>query len=276
MRIGSTEIVSIIDGEILGPPAFMYPEQSPADLVKAQPFLDPTTGKFVYTIGSHLIRTADRLVLVDTGIGPLPTPPSSGGGLRSSLLAVGVDPADITDVVFTHLHFDHIGWAVQDGEPFFRNAVYRADRRDWEHFMAPDYQMTEWEPRATNPETDRAGVRLAPIADRVDLWDGDGEILPGLDARDAAGHTPGTVAFEISSDGERGVLLGDIVHSIPELLHGWTFRSHLDSDTALGSAIAIRDWLADEGLPCSGAHFPGLVWGRVVRDGEDFRWANAD
>lgn len=272
MRIGTTEIITVIDGETGGSPGYMYPEQSEQELEKAAPFVDSVTGDFVFSIGSYLIRSGERLVLVDTGIGPRPTPPAAGGGLRSALLAIGVDRADITDVVFTHLHFDHIGWAVQDGEAFFPNAVYRADKRDWDHFLAHDYEPPAWELRATNYEQDAAKVRLAPIVDRFEFWEGDAQILPGLIAWDAPGHTPGTTAFVVESGGERGVLVGDIAHAIPELLHGWAFRSHGDRDAAVASTISTRDRIADEGVLCSGSHFPGLAWGRVLRDGSEFRW----
>ena len=273
MRIGEIEVLPLIDGEILGPPEYMYPDVPEAELARANPFLDPQSRAFVYTIGAYaLVMPGDRLVLVDAGIGPLPTPPSSGGGLRSALLAWGFEPADVTDVVFTHLHFDHIGWATQNGEPFFPNATFHADRRDWDHYMAPDYRHAEFELRATNVTTDAAGVRLAPIADRIQLWEGTAPVLPGLSAVDAAGHSPGTVLLMIESADERGALLGDIAHAIPELLHGWSFRSHGDPETAVRSMIRVRDFLAAEAVPCSGSHFPGLQWGYVRHTEEGYQW----
>jgi len=274
VRIGDVEVIAIIDGEIPGPPDAMYAEvPAPERAAAVAGFVDRASGNFVFTIGSYLLAMPDdRLVLVDTGIGPNPVQPSMGGGLRSGLLAVGVQPEDVDDVVFTHLHFDHIGWAAQGGAPFFPNATYRADRRDWEHFMAPDYEPAAFEHYATRIETDRAGVRLAPVADRLELWDPGEGILPGLSSWDAPGHTPGTSALVIESRGERGALLGDIAHSIPELLNGWPFRSHLEQERATASNVATREWLADEGLLCSGSHFPGLEWGYVRRTGGNYTW----
>jgi hypothetical protein len=98
------------------------------------------------------------------------------------------------------------------------------------------------------------------------------EILPGIAAIDAAGHTPGTCALMLSSNGDRGMLLGDIVHSPPELLNVREFRIRADPAAALSSVRKIRDLLVDEGIPCAAAHFPGLRWGRVVRMKEGHEW----
>ncbi len=100
-----------------------------------------------------------------------------GSAPRRASRRVGVEPGDVTDVLFTHLHFDHIGWASTDGVPTFPNATYRCDRRDWDHFVGSD---------------DVATARLRPVEDRFEPWDGDASIAPGVDARLCAGHTPGS------------------------------------------------------------------------------------
>ena len=58
-----------------------------------------------------------------------------GGAMMDNMAALGVTPAEITDVIFTHLHIDHIGWATQQGATTFPNATYRCSQADWEHFM---------------------------------------------------------------------------------------------------------------------------------------------
>ena len=66
----------------------------------------------------------------------------AGGHLLESLAGIGVTPDDVTDVLFTHLHFDHIGWATVDGVPTFPKATYRCDVRDWDHFYGTDDDAT--------------------------------------------------------------------------------------------------------------------------------------
>lgn len=275
MRIGSLTVDAVVDGETTRTLSACYPSVSAQELDTYRRFVTDED-ILVMTIGGHLIRGEGRTILVDAGIGDAPVPPSTGGALRSSLYALGVSPNDVTDVIFTHLHSDHIGWATRQGRPFFRNATYRCDRRDWEYFMSPAYITPEWEHRMTRPEADAAQVRLAPIADQMEFWEGDTQILPGMQTVDAAGHTPGSVALLLSSEGEQGMLLGDIVHSVPELLTGWRFAVHTDADTAVTAVRRIRNYLASERIPCSAAHFTGMRWGRVVRDGELYRWKQLD
>lgn len=271
MQIGTVTIDPIIDGEITGPAEFFYPGQTFSDPGPSECY-DHLTGDMIATVGAYLIRTPSRVVLVDAGNGPRPkVPPFRGGALRGALLSYGVHPDDVTDVLFTHLHYDHIGWASVDGVPYFRNATFRCDRRDWDHFTAPDYDMT-WEGRASNPETDTPRVRLGPVRDRMEFWEGDDEIFEGMSAMDAAGHSPGNSVLVVESDGERGVLLGDAAHTIPELLEGADFRVNDDAEQAARSLARIRDFVVDNGLPCSGSHFAGLIWGRVHRDGDRYHW----
>lgn len=269
MRIGSIEIDTLIDGEISIPTEGYYADRTDQDWGEFSFSLCHVGGSPVQTVGSFLIRGIDdRLILVDAGVGNHPTFPFAGGALRSELLAKGIHPNDITDVLFTHLHFDHIGWATLNGKPFFANATYRCDRRDWDFFMSPDYDPPEWEHILTNPEVDGPQPRLGPIADRMEFWTGDAELFPGLDAEDAAGHTPGTAMLRVRDGAEEGVILGDLVHGYPELLEEeeWILPSHKDGDAALKKIEETRRELVDRGIPFVASHFPGMRWGRFSKD----------
>src|SRR5581483_9246191 len=112
-------------------------------------------------------------VLVDAGVGPAgggSFMPDRQGRLVDELGRHGVSPDDVDLVVFTHLHVDHIGWAVVDGEPFFRNARYVAHADDFAYFASPE-------------------------AEAVDR---DGEIHPGVALVHLPGHTPGHCAVELA------------------------------------------------------------------------------
>jgi glyoxylase-like metal-dependent hydrolase (beta-lactamase superfamily II) len=272
MRIGAMTVCSIVDGEMHAPPRLLYPFDDVAGLGHFSRSTDRHTGDLVITIGGYLIRAGDRVVLIDAGAGPAPkSPVVAGGALRSSLLAHGVTPEDVTDVIYTHLHFDHIGWSTIQGEPFFPHATYRCDRRDWEYFTAEDYD-TRWEEPLTNVSTDAARVRMAPLAERMLFFEGSESLLPGIETVDASGHTPGSVVLMLSSNGERGALLGDLVHTQSELVKGWVFRNHVDSRQAMARVTEFRDRLADEAIPCSASHFPGLCWGLLSRQDAGFGW----
>ncbi|MEZ0106730.1 glyoxylase-like metal-dependent hydrolase (beta-lactamase superfamily II) [Catenulispora sp. EB89] len=165
-------------------------------------------------------------------VGPFDDGKYRGGRLLDSLVEAGVSPGDVTDVVFTHLHFDHIGWASVDDKPMFPRATCRAHRADWEHFVSGEH-------------ADPAAVaELTPLADgdRLELFDGDFTLAPGIDALHLPGHTPGTTVYVVSVAGRR-VLLGDVAHSLVQFSER-DWQVIWDVDPA--AASAVRNRIADE------------------------------
>ena len=171
-----------------------------------------------------------------------------------------------------------------DGKPFFPEARHWVDRRDYEHYCAPDFSFNEVEAAYCTPETDAPGVRLGPVSDRIQRFEGNEELFPGLSAIEASGHTPGETVLRLTSDGESGLFLGDTVHTAPELYDDnvrgqWNFCFHHDESAALASLERIRKIVVDEQLPVAGAHFRGFRWGRVVateRRANGTRWVLPD
>jgi glyoxylase-like metal-dependent hydrolase (beta-lactamase superfamily II) len=266
MRIGDFTIWPLVDGEISSDPSLLYRNRDDRAWAPYDHFLDPCTGNYLSTVGGFLIRGGGRTVVLDAGIGSHPVYPWLGGGFRSALLATGTQPSDVTDVIFSHLHLDHIGWATQHGRPFFPRATYRCDRRDWDYFNSPDYVLPLWESSRSNPAEDAARNRLAPAADRFEFFESDDEVLPGIVAIEAGGHTPGSTVVMLDSAGEQGMLLGDLVHTEAELCgEDWDFIHHVDHDAGMAALDRIRKIVADRRLPFAAAHFPGLRWGRLER-----------
>lgn len=269
MRIGDLQVDGLIDGEAVVPKEQLYGGAEPPTEADWEPYagyLDACTGHQINTVGCFLIRNGDKVVLNDTGFGPGSVGLFSGGGLRSTLWAADVSPLEVTDVIYSHLHVDHIGWTTLGGRPYFPNATLWIDRRDWEHYAAPDYRLEEWETYVT-PENGTVAERFAPVQDRLSLFEPDTEILPGIRALEASGHTPGNTVFELVSAGERGVLIGDLAHTQGELVHGWDLAFNGDHARALAAIEHFRRYLYDEKLPFAAAHFPGLRWGRLTGNG---------
>jgi glyoxylase-like metal-dependent hydrolase (beta-lactamase superfamily II) len=207
-------------------------------------------------IGGFLVRGRGRTILVDAGMGTINDERRHGGGLPEALRSLGVDFGDVTDVVFTHLHFDHVGWATQRGEVMFPNATYRVHQADWDHFVR-------------SPDALAGAVRkLTPIEGRLECFAAEAEVAPGLVARPAPGHSPGHSVFVVADGDERALLLGDVVHVIPELTDpDWHGRYDLDPPTAIEVRDRIVDELANSGDAFATSHFPALRFGRLVRDG---------
>ena len=223
-----------------------------------------------WSFGGFLVRARDRVGLIDAGLGPdSPTPFMSGGQLLDSLAGHRVSPDEITDMIFTHLHFDHIGWASRAGAAVFPNATYRCDERDWEYFVEPppglDQGVEEDNPLAALVGPGSGKTVLQPIADRLEPWKESTTLMPGVDVRLAAGHTPGSGVIVISSGAARAVLLGDVAHCPVELLDDeWAGLGDVDPAMATRTRVALMRELEGQDVPITASHFPGLQFGRVV------------
>jgi glyoxylase-like metal-dependent hydrolase (beta-lactamase superfamily II) len=266
MRIGEVDVLPVHDGTFRVKATDAYRTGRPGQPATGKgtkendwaPHLGLLNGGGMLEIalGGFLIRGGGRVVLVDTGLGALKAPIAGaemvGGQLLESLAGYGVSPPEVTDVVFTHLHFDHVGWATRHGEVVFTNATYRCDQRDWDHFVTSD-------------PAGGGARKLGPISDRLSSWDRDGTILPGVDAMVAPGHTPGSTIVVVSDGSARALLLGDVVHCPVELVDDeWAGMSDIDPELAKRTRIALAKEIEGKDLPVAAAHFPGLRFGRLL------------
>jgi glyoxylase-like metal-dependent hydrolase (beta-lactamase superfamily II) len=260
VRIGEIDLLPLNDGVAKLPPAFYVG----LDFGAHQELL-ADDGKVHIPIGCFLIRTGDRTVLVDAGLGTLTASWGQGGQLPGALAAAGVSPLDIDTVVCSHLHVDHIGWLADVGteRPLFANATVRYGTADWQHFVTD----------AQEDDPTRRTFELLADADRLDPLDGDDlAIAPGVTARHTPGHTLGHYGLVVASGDQRAVLLGDAVEC-PLQLAEPDFYAMSDVDPALAARTREAVWQELEGTDTlmTAAHFPGLEFGRVLR-GEGKRY----
>lgn len=260
MQIGDLHVLPLVDGEFRAPATQMYPNTTEADWVPHQRWINHD-GTIELAIGCFLITSGDRRVLIDAGLGTVEVQNFTGGRLLRELEANGLSPGDVTDVLFTHLHFDHVGWATQKGAIVFPNATYRCHADDWQHFVVDDGAMG-------------GGKRkLEPLTDRLETFDGQTTIAPGIDTMPTPGHTPGHTAIVLSSGTERAFLLGDAVHCPVELEDAeWDGLGDVDPVAAKRTREAMMRELESSGTPASAAHFPGLQFGRLVRAEGRTQW----
>lgn len=273
MQIGTYEILPVIDGEIRLRPTLAYTGTTDDDWAPHRALLD-ADGRLPVTLGGFLLRGGPdrRVVLIDAGLGHHELFPGRrpGGKLLESLAAHGVAAADITDVVFSHLHLDHIGWATEAGEPVFANAAHRCDQRDWDYWMETPLDQIH----SNVPDMPAAQREvLAPLADRMQTWSADGPLLPGLDVLHAPGHTPGSAILVVSGGDARALLLGDVVHCPVELLDDeWGGLGDVDPALAKRTRNALARELEGTDTPVAAAHFPGLIFGRLLAAEGRRRW----
>jgi glyoxylase-like metal-dependent hydrolase (beta-lactamase superfamily II) len=254
MKVGEIEVLPVFDGfgyEVARDVLVKPGETDPWDRHQEQ--LD-AHGRLEFTLGGFLVRTGDRTILVDAGAGTIDTGQYKGGQLLTSLRNHGVAPGDVTDVIFTHLHFDHVGWATSKGEVVFRNATYRVHAADWAYFVE-------------GPGAAPGAVRkLSPVKSQLETFTTDCVLAPGLEARLTPGHTPGSTIYVLSSGTQRALLLGDVAHCTVELTEpGWEFVFDVDRAAAKAVRQQITAELLDSQDPAAAAHFPGPQFGRLVR-----------
>ena len=195
------------------------------------PFEDRTVGDL-----PSLLRAGDALVLFDTGMVP--------GNTVASLALAGVKPEDVTHVVLTHMHGDHIGGLMEGDAPVFANAELVASRAEADYWAA-------------NPG-DAYNAKVKPLIGKARLFDADGEILPGIRTEAAPGHTPGHTTYLLESDGQRLLLTGDTFnHYAYSVGHpDWHVRFDIDKDMGAATRARVLARLADERIPCIGYHMP--------------------
>jgi glyoxylase-like metal-dependent hydrolase (beta-lactamase superfamily II) len=261
MRIGEFEILPVVDGVLRVPASMFFPKVTEDEWLPHKQFL--AEGNMLeMPVGGFLVRGPGRVALVDVGMGHVEGYPDIGGKLLASLAEHGHKPEDVTDVLFSHLHFDHIGWSSVEGQAVFRNATYRSHMKDWDHFMTQGISQ--------GPMADSLGLPpttewLGPVEKQFELWDGDANVLPGIDVRDAPGHTPGSTVMVISSGAERALLLGDAVHCPVELLENeWELVADLDKDLAKRTREALAREYEGTDVPIGAPHFPGMQFGRLL------------
>jgi glyoxylase-like metal-dependent hydrolase (beta-lactamase superfamily II) len=219
----------------------------PADWARF-PELLHSDGTLELTMGGYLAMGFGRLVLVDAGVGPEPLGPLTGGELPARLRAAGFEPQEVTDVVFTHIHGDHVGWASLNDRPYFSRATYRCHSAEVGHA------------RATH-----GFGRLEPAIDRLETFDSDITLAPGLDVRLSEGHTPGSCTAIFSGMGTKLLLMGDAVHCVHELLEPqWDGIIDHDPVRAKQTRQSLALELERTGAYGAGGHFPGLQFGRLL------------
>ncbi|MEP6885663.1 MAG: MBL fold metallo-hydrolase [Gammaproteobacteria bacterium] len=271
MMLGDIEITTLSDGtfpiEVGKLLTNITPKQLDAALARA--FLkDPIET----SVDAFLINTGSKLVLVDTGAGVLYGP--SVGKLQGNLKAAGYGPEQIDEIYITHMHGDHIGGLLLDGKIAFPNAVVRAAQQEADFWLSKANMDTA--PKDRKDAFQAAMNMLNPYiaAGKFKPFNGDAELLPGVRAVAAPGHTAGHTLYVVESKGQKLVLWGDLMHVAAVQFPNPAVSIRFDADSAMAAtqrkkafaeAAAQGDWVGAAHLP-----FPGIGHLRVAGSGYVF------
>lgn len=263
--LGDMTISTLSDGYLTLPPDFIFGPMPKDELTEVLLPYGVDQGSLQSQCNLTLLRSGDRTVLFDTGAGPEFM--TSAGQLIDSLDAAGVAPEDITDVVFTHAHPDHI-WGVLDDfdEPLFYEATHHIGRVEHDYWMDPDTVNTIGTARATFAVG--AARRIEAIQGQLQLFEDGAEVLPGIIAQMTPGHTPGHMAFVASSGAASALILGDAIGNDHVALArpDWNSGSDQDMETAAATRVRLIDQITTDDLQVVGFHFGGGGLGRIVTE----------
>ena len=233
------------------------------------------TQRFEHPNIPTLVNTGKQLILFDTGNGALPReyeqlskrlPP---GQTAARLAAVGYRPEDIDVIVITHGHPDHIGGLTEGGKPVFPNARYVFGSAEFDFWKRGENVR---EVRKFNREL---FMKICvPLADRSTFIKPGDEVVSGITAVDAAGHSPGLLAFHIESAGKRLMITADTFTQYVMAVQrpDWHFEMDDEKEKAVASRKRILDALATDKLMFASFHMPFPGIGHVEKSSGGYRW----
>lgn len=219
-------------------------------------FIPSDVARFFFT--PTIINTGSDVILFDTG--------TDAGGLTWALNSAGYQTSDVTHVVLTHMHGDHIGGMTDDsGAVTFSNARYVTAAAEYDHWTG----LPEG-----NGGADRVRAKVAPQAEKMSFIEDGGTVASGVTGMAAFGHTPGHMVYMIESGGQQLLLTADLAnHYVFPFAHPeWQTSFDTDKDAASATRRRVLSMLADSRTPMIGYHMPFPAAGYVETRGDGFRF----
>ena len=267
-------------------PLFFFPKLTKELLDENRPWLeprfhDPVSGKMILCIQSYLVRTGKHTILVDSCVGnhkPRPTRPfwdqMKSERYEKSLAAAGVTVGDIDYVMCTHLHTDHVGWntKLENGRwvPTFPKAKYVFAERELAHWTerhAKEPQSFPWITDSVLPIVE---------AKREEIVKSDFAFNDLVSLVPTPGHSFDHYSVKVGKKGQDAIITGDMVHSPLQMKYPeMGMMADWDSEQAGRSRRSLFGQVCDTSTLVCTAHFPSPSAGRIVRDGDAFRFVDA-
>lgn len=274
VRIGDVDVALISDGVLPLPTFTMTTNVSETD--RNEWFDDRFLQRdmFDWALNIALVRSGDRLILIDSGVGDGFEYFSRAGRSVLRLQSAGIDLAAITDVVITHMHMDHVGGLNVEGikaklRPDVRIHVSAAEVEFWKN---PDFSRTVM-PEAVPPALRKAAARFVELySDSIVQFDRTVEIATGVSARVTGGHTPGHCVVDIASGGEKLTFVGDAIFEVGFDNPEWQNGFEHEPEVAAAVRIGLLNDAAETGSLLAATHvaFPSI--GHIAKAGKGFRF----
>jgi glyoxylase-like metal-dependent hydrolase (beta-lactamase superfamily II) len=274
VRVGDVDVVLISDGILPLPTTTMSTNVSEVDRNEWFDGRFLQRDMFDWALNIALVRSGDRLILIDSGVGDGFEYFTRAGQSVMRLESAGIDLAAITDIVITHMHMDHVGGLNVDGvkaklRPDVRIHVSGAEVEFWKN---PDFSKTVM-PETVPPALRKAAAKFVSLySENIVQFDRTVEVAAGVSARVTGGHTPGHCVVDVASKGEKLTFVGDAIFEVgfdhPEWQNGFEHEPEVATDVR----IALLNEAAETGAMLAAAHvaFPSI--GHIAKNGAGFRF----
>jgi len=278
LRVGDIDVLIISDGVLPLPTKMLGHNVDVAARISWFKGMFLPQDAFDWALNAVLVRSGDRTILIDAGLGSDPDLHlPKAGQLIKRLEFAGIDLASVTDVVLTHMHMDHVGGLLVDGvkdrlRPDLQIHVAAAEVSFWE---APDFTRTDM-PQGFPDALRAAAKRFAKeYHNHLRQFDDEHEVAPGVVVRRTGGHTPGHSVVRLSSGGEALTFAGDAVFTVGFEHPDWHNGFEHDPEEAARVRVKLLRELAESGEMLVATHMPFPSIGRVAVDGGVFRFVTA-
>src|SRR5690349_19549264 len=258
LNVGDIEVLVISDGVLPITASTLATNAEPAAYAAwlKDMFLPPEV--LDWPLNVAVVRSAGKTILIDSGLGTeFPDFPRAGQ-LATRLLAAGIDPASVTDVVLTHLHMDHIGGLLVDGlrnrlRPDLRVHLAAAEAEFW---ASPDFSRTVMPAPIPDVLRRTATQFLDVYRSQLRTFETEYEVAPGVLLRRTGGHTPGHCVVRLESQGEALTFAGDAVFQPGFDNPQWQNGFEHDPEESTRVRIRLLGELAASGEALVATHLP--------------------
>ena len=273
INFGSTKITTVSDGSITLPASLTFDTMPKNELELIINEFSLSQDQLVRECNVTLVETENRKILFDVGAGIYFL--DGMGAILDNLDEQGLAPEDITDVIFTHAHPDHI-WGVLDDfdDLLFPEAMYHIGRVEWDYWWNPETVNKVDESRVQTAVG--AKTRFEALQDQIEFFDDGDEPIPGVLALMTPGHTPGHMSFEIANGSQSALIVGDALNNHHVAFKRPNWLSGLDQDPEM-AAVTRQKLLtrsSNEDMLLIGFHLPQGGIGRVVQSGNEYSFVN--
>lgn len=274
LRVGEIDVMVISDGVLTPPAESMATNADPAARGAWLDDMFLSRDAFDWALNEVVVRSGDQTILIDSGIGVEYPDFPRAGQLGRRLQRAGIDLDAVTDVVLTHMHFDHVGGLLVDGvkerlRPDLRIHVSAAEVKFWE---SPDFSRTAMPPALADLARSASTRFVKKYSSQLRTFDAQADVAPGVVVSRTGGHTPGHSVVRLSSGGERLMFAGDAIFPVSFDHPEWHNGFEHDPEEATRVRIRLMRELAETGAWLVATHMPFPSIGRVAPAGDLFRW----